>query len=177
MDLQEILRDRKAAIVRRWVEEVLATYPREGLILFREQQDPFANPVGHSVRTGTDRIVTALLEEGGEADIQQGLHDIISIRAVQNIPPSRAVGFVLGLKAVIRSELGEAAAAAHLTADLQRLEARIDDLALAAFDIFTECRERIAQIRISEVKRQVSWVMEQLNRRGDRAESTAAEPM
>jgi hypothetical protein len=40
----------------------------------------------------------------------------------------------------------------ELLDELLHLESRIDALSLAAFDIYMACRERIAEIRIGEVK-------------------------
>jgi len=40
----------------------------------------------------------------------------------------------------------------------------IDALALAAFDIYVELREELARIRIREMQRKVSWILERLNR-------------
>ena len=37
-------------------------------------------------------------------------------------------------------------------------------IALAAFDIYTRCREQVCQLRVNEVKRRVSWAMERQSR-------------
>jgi hypothetical protein len=44
-------------------------------------------------------------------------------------------------------------------------EAKIDRVALAAFDIFSQCREQVLELRINEVKRSVAWAVDRLNRR------------
>ena len=36
---------------------------------------------------------------------------------------------------------------------------------MIAFEIFVECRESVCELRINEVKRRVSWVMEKMNAR------------
>ena len=91
---EELLQKNKDAIVQRWFDGVLATYPGEAAAAFGRQKDPFANPVGHSLREGTRGIFEAFLEEMDAAKIRQCLLEIIKIRAVQQFSPSQAVGFV-----------------------------------------------------------------------------------
>ena len=64
MKFGELLRQKKEAIVNRWFEDSLALYPGVGGDAFRSQQDPFANPVGHSLRVGTREIVKAIIARG-----------------------------------------------------------------------------------------------------------------
>ncbi len=110
MTFGEVLLQSRDAVVKRWCEIALSAYPEEASAAFQRQKDPFANPVGHRLRTGTRVIFAALLDGMDDAKIRRHLHDIISIRAVQELPASQAVGFVFELKDAIRAELGESAA-------------------------------------------------------------------
>ena len=40
----------------------------------------------------------------------------------------------------------------ELVNDLARLDFRIDELTLAAFDLYVACREKIAEIRVGEAR-------------------------
>jgi len=163
--LQELLHRSKDAIVERWLDAALAMYPAESTALFRRQKDPFANPVGHSLRVGTREIFEALLDGMDAERIRRSLGEIIKIRAVQQFSASEAVHFVFGLKDAIRGELGTAVHEPGLSSELARLEGQVDRIGLAAFDIFVECREQVYELRVNEVKRRVSWVVEKLNKR------------
>ena len=55
---------------------------------------------------------------------------------------------------------------ARLLAELTELERQIDRVALAAFDVFVQCREQVYELRVNEVKRRVSWVVNRMNGRG-----------
>jgi hypothetical protein len=67
---------------------------------------------------------------------------------------SQAVGFVFILKHVIREELEtDAKCISQWTTDL---DARIDEMALLAFDIFMRVRQQICEMRVSEVRRMTS---------------------
>ena len=166
MTFGELLRDNKDAIIQRWLEDVLATYPGTSAGAFKRQKDPFANPVGHSLRVGTRAIFEALID-GMDADkIGEYLQEIIKIRAVQQFSASQAVSFVFRLKKAIRAELGKAASDPRFSSELAEIESCIDRIGLAAFDVFVECRERVCELRVNEMKRRVSWVADKMNGRG-----------
>lgn len=165
MTFGELLQTGKDAIVRRWLEEILATYPEDTATAFGREKDPFANPVGHALRVGTRAIFEAVLDGTDTGKTRHHLHEIIRIRAVQQFGASQAVGFIFLLKGVIRAELGMAVSDGQFSAELAQVERRIDRLALSAFDAFVQCREQVYELRVNEVKRNVSWVVDKMNRR------------
>ncbi|MEJ2187543.1 MAG: RsbRD N-terminal domain-containing protein, partial [Gemmatimonadota bacterium] len=163
MSLQAVLQERKDAIVGRWSDEVLAAYPADGGAFFKRQKDRFANPVGHTVREGTRALFDALVDGSDGAALRGPLEDMLKVRAVQQFPASTAVGFVLRLKGAVRAELGDRRG--DLIHELDRFEEAVDRLALIAFDVFVDCREQLANVRIRELQRKVSWIVGQLNKR------------
>ncbi len=165
MTFGELLLKNEDAIAGRWLDDVLATYSDNASVTFKQQKDPFANPVGNSLRLGTRGIVETLLREVDSEKIHGHLCEMVKIRAVQQFSPSEAVGFVFRLKEAVRAGLGKAAAEPRFSADLTKLDGQIDQIALAAFDIFTQCREQVSELRLNEVKRRVSWVVDKLNGR------------
>lgn len=171
MTFGELLQQHKNAIVGRWLEVALSVYAAEASAAFQRQKDPFANPVGHRLRAGTREIFEELLGGMDGEKIRQHLHEIISIRAVQELPPSRIVGFVFELKDAIRKELGGAFEDSQFTSELARLDGQIDRIGLDAFDVFAKCRERLCELRVNEVKRQVSWIVGKMNASGSDSES------
>jgi len=163
MTLKELLQDNENAILQRWFDDAMGTYPDMAVAAFSRQKDPFANPVGHSLRVGTQGIFATLLEGPDDAKIRECLLEIIRIRAVQEISPAAAVGFVFGLRRAIRAELAPAINDAALSSELAKIEDQIECIALAAFNIYVECREQVYELRVNEVKRQVSWVVDKMN--------------
>ncbi|MHC4128310.1 MAG: RsbRD N-terminal domain-containing protein [Planctomycetota bacterium] len=164
MKLADLLRDRRDAIVERWLEDVLSMYPAAAAGAFTRRKDPFANPVGNSLRTGTAGIFDALLDGMDTATIRRHLDEIIRIRAVQQLEAAQAVGFVFRLKDAVRAVLGPLNGDPGLPAELAEFERQVDEIALVAFAIFVECREQVCELRVNEVKRQVPWVMERQSR-------------
>ena len=165
----ELLQQSEDAIVARWLKAALSVYPDEASGAFRRQKDPFANPIGHSLRTGTREIFEALLDSMDSMDserIHRNLQEIISIRAVQEISASQTVAFIFELRNAVRAELGASASEPQVASELARFDDRIDQVALAAFDVYVENRERLCDLRVNEVKRQVSWIVNKMNAGG-----------
>jgi hypothetical protein len=97
-------------------------------------------------------LYDGLLADGPADEMRRALDAIVRIRAVQDLSPSAGVGFVFLLKQVIGEQLrGRDADPADRTA-LAALFGRIDRLALEAFDLFMQCREKIFQLRVREIR-------------------------
>lgn len=159
MTLKSLMQDRKEAILDRWLNETMATYASDTSNFLNKERNPFANPVGNALRTGSRGILDCLID-GMEADeICRRLDEIIKIRAIQDFTPSRAVSFVFLLRKAIRDEIEEDERTRH-SADLERIDTDIDQIALFAFDIYSRCREQVSELRINEVKRSVAAVMQ-----------------
>ncbi len=171
MSIGDLLRKRTDAIVHRWGEEVFSSYPRDAAILFQQQQDPFANPIGRSVRDGTRGVFLAILNGMDRDELRSHLDEIVRIRAVQQFSPSQALSFVFALRSIIREVIPELDADPRLRREVAELDEKIDRVALMAFDVFAERREAVNQLRIKEVKRQVAWVFQKINQRDGGFES------
>ena len=165
ISLGDLLQKNKDAVIEKWLEDVFATYPGDSSSLLKDQKDPFANPIGRSLRKGTRGIFEALLDGPDVESIRRHLHEIIKIRAVQQFSASQAVGFVFFLKEALRSGLGSAADDPRFSSDLTKIESEIDRIALDAFDIFVHYREQVYELRVNELKRKSLWVVDKLNRR------------
>ncbi len=176
MTFEKLLAKKKDAILQRWVDDALAMYSKDASTVFRREKDPFANPVGHSLRVGAQAIFEALLEGTAAEEIRGHLDGIIKVRAVQQVSASQAVGFVFDLKRAVRAELGVKPGDARLATELAELDGRIDRIALLAFEVYVECRDQLSQLRINEVKRRVSWVLDKMGERSPDAELVQLDP-
>jgi len=172
----DLLSERFETIAERWVEEVLSSYANDAAVLFQKTKDPFANPVGHAVRNGARGVLRAIVEGPEPDDLREHLDRIVRVRAVQDLTPSQALSFVFALRSVIRDVLPEADKDPGLRKEMAVVDRRIDRVALAAFDLYAECREEVSQLRVNEVKRQVAWVFEKMNQRDARASGSRDGP-
>jgi hypothetical protein len=149
MGLNEALAARRGVVLERWFQAVLATYPAETARFLAGGADPFANPVGHTVREGLGRLYDRFSTDVPVAELSSAIDGIVRIRAVQEFTPSAAVGFVYTLKGILREEL---AGAEVDPAGQATLEESVDRLALIAFDVYMKCREKLFEIRVREIK-------------------------
>jgi len=132
-------------IVEKWIERLADSQPQQSTALRTPQPDPFRNPVGYAVRKSLAQLWEELLGDMKPEVIDEALDTILRIRAVQDVSPSEAVGFVDQLRPLLRET--------RLPLDLALLEARIDRLTLAAHDKYVQCREQIAAVRLHEIER------------------------
>ena len=190
MKLYNLLSEKKSAILNRWYDAVLDTYPSDTSGFLKGQKNPFLNPVGSTIFQGIENLFEELLCEnnspiptdksphppftkGGQGGIKDGsewisgeraslfLDNIIRIRAVQEFTPSQAVAFVLLLKNAIREELKSELVERQLLEELLFFESKIDDMALLSFDIYMKCREKLFQLKVNELQ---SWTFRKLQR-------------
>ena len=149
MSIESLLAPKKKAIVQKWIDQVLDSYGAPDF--FKKQKDRFANPIGSTVSDGLQNLFVILVEEKALAEAAKPLEDIIKIRAVQEFAPSVAVSFVCSLKNIVREELAKEKNREEVLNLFSALDSRIDKIALMAFDIYMDCRERLHQIRVNEV--------------------------
>lgn len=154
MGIGDLLEQRKVAIKRRWLDLIIATYPPGSREFFKNQKNRFLNPVGAALHRQVEALYNALLAEEPDENIASILEDSVKIRAVQDFSPSRAIEFILYLKQAIREELADEICTGSSFEELLALENRIDRSLLTAFDVYMQSREKIYQIRASDLKRQ-----------------------
>lgn len=109
----------------------------------------FTNPVSFTIGNSLDSILDSLLENKEIDD--QVLDDIIRIRAVQTMPPSKAISFTYKLKEIIRDLVKDKS---HY-ADLLKFENKLDELISRSLDIYMGCREQIFKIKLQELEKGV----------------------
>ena len=159
MSLKNLLLQKRSLIVKKWCNVVLSTYPEQSRSFLKKQKDRFANPVGGTIFEGIESIYDELLQGTDSDKISLFLDNIIRVRAVQEFSPSQAVGFVFGLKKVIREELKSEILKEGISEEWAAFESRIDGLALLCFDIYTACRQKMFDIRVDAVRRQTGGLL------------------
>ena len=152
MRLNNILAQRKTAIIKKWFTLVIETYPSDTSKFLKSQKDPFANPVGRTIYRGLEALFDELLKGIDYKTITTFLDPIIRIRAVQNFSPSQATGFIFFLKNVIRENLLKEISEEQIINELLLFESKIDELSLIAFNLYMQCREKIYELKANEMK-------------------------
>lgn len=171
MQLEELLASKKKEIAEDWFNRLVDTYPIDTSPFFKSQKDPFANPVGSTARSGIKNIIDELFGDMDNAIITTALTPIIRIRAVQTMfTASQATGFIFLLKNSIRDLLHKEIRQHQLHEALLAFDSKIDDLALIGFNIYAECREKIADLKANELKDRTFKAFERAGLVADKAE-------
>jgi hypothetical protein len=146
MELIEALSNKKKEILSLWIK----SYTAPGF--FKSSKDPFANPVGVNIANGLASLLDLLMSKEELQAYHKPLDQVVRIRAVQDFTPSQAMAPFLELKWVVKQVLSGDKETQPLLGMLDTLDCEIDRMALAAFDIFSECREQLYRNRIRELK-------------------------
>jgi hypothetical protein len=142
----------KELIAELWLERILRTCPHTSFLT--ADRDPFRNPVGHAIRKSVETLVDELSLCMNRDRIRDALDPLIQIRAVQDLPPSRALEFLFQLKDILRQ---------HGAGETDALsDARVDEMALIAIDLYVKYRERTYEIKANEARRRVYVLEERL---------------
>lgn len=157
--LREIIRTKEAEILKEWKQALLDTYPQDAVKFIQGQKNQFANPVGHIFDLGLSKCFTNLIFTDDNESVKEALDEVIRVRAVQDFSPAGALAFIFDLKGIIRAYCLEQIMKEELLEALWRLDARIDEAALIAFNIYASCREELAEIRVNEVKSNVYFLL------------------
>ena len=150
MDLDEALRNYRDKIVGRWVEYTLSTYTSSAFFL--KERDAFANPVGGNIRQALGKLFVLLAGKADPKEFVAPLEQIVRIRSVQEFTASQAVAPLHAVKHITREILAADKQNCGLINDLYDFEFAVDLAVLAAFEIYMQCRERLYQVRVREIK-------------------------
>jgi hypothetical protein len=157
MSLQNKIKQKKKVILERCFNLIAGTYPTETSQLLKREKDRFLNPVGYTIQNEMETIFDELTGEMNSNRLYTAIESIIKIRAVQDFSPSDAIGFVFLLKKALSETVGSGEyntkkEEGMLVTEFIEFEQRIDRVALMAFDVYMECRKKIHEIKLKEVK-------------------------
>jgi hypothetical protein len=164
MDLKDLLSQNEAAILKKWFNLILETYPADTATLMRKDKDQFTNPVGSTLSREIEVLFKKLCEGSQNEKWQASLDSILKIRSVQDFSPSKAVGFVFLLKRAIGETLKNDICRESVMDEWLKFQSRIDELALQAFDAYMECREKICEIRINQARTEKEMAFRMMER-------------
>ena len=152
MTLEEALSRKKNAVLKRWFDLISQSYSG-GNAGLPKNKDRFANPVGYAISSAIDVLYDAILHGELHSDrVFESLDSVIKVRAIQDFSPSQAIGFVFLLKKAIAAELKDEVRDVSDFKAISRLDSRVDELALRSFDIYMECREKVCNVKVNEMK-------------------------
>lgn len=167
MELKNLLEQKREVILGRWIDYVLKTYPADSSEFLARQKDRFRNPVGYTIKEALELIYGQILADMDRDGLNDALDGVIRIRSVQDFTPSQAVAFLFHLKVIVRQALDEQAGTAPSPGGFSEIDSRIDQVALAAFDKYMACREKLHEIRVKEIKNVSNRLLERVQKKPD----------
>lgn len=152
MELHKLLQKNRKKLVKEWVQAALSSHSSNP-VRFARNVDQFANPVVYTMTEEFEKLFDELLRglETGECHFDVTM--TMRIRTVQDISPSSAASFPFELKRIIREELDGEIRRPELFDSLLKTDALLDQMGLLAFEGYMESREKIFNIKLSELKR------------------------
>lgn len=174
MSLNELISEKRQVIEGLWLDSIIETYPSDSNNFFKNKKDKFQNPVGEAMRKQAVGLLTALLANTSDQEITLLLEEFIKMRAVQEFQPSKAVGYILSLKQVVRFVVLKEVSPAVYDTELAEFEKRIDQLLLIAFDVYSQVREKLYSIRAEELKRRSYMALRRFGSESDSQEKENA---
>lgn len=151
--LNQLMTEQQDVLLNQWFEQAIAAYPQEAHKYFVRVKNEFSNPVGSNIYRHMELLLAELCGERDADKLYQYLEMILKIRAVQDMKPSKALAFLPGLKNLITTTFANEIQSGQVTrAELDDIFTDIDTLALIAFDLYSESREMIFNLRIAQIK-------------------------
>jgi hypothetical protein len=160
-NFQNIVAPRKKSWTAKWLEAVMSSYPKETARFLRDTADPFANPVGATLKTGIGNLFDVLAADSFDDDaVRQALNPIIRIRSIQEMSPSAALEFITRIKSIMADDVkfmdsspGGQPAAEKIISE------RADRALLIAFDLYMECVKHIYTLRAKQASNGVRQLL------------------
>jgi hypothetical protein len=147
----DFLEQNRESILQEWFNQTINTYEPEMARFLKREKNQFSNPVRNTIITSLEKIYDNILT-GDSTDASGGLLEIIKVRAVQDFSPSDALSFLFNLKKIIRSELIKSDQKFDTLNEVNEFDERFDLLLRTAFNYYNECRLKIQDIKMAEIK-------------------------
>ncbi len=164
MVLENLFLQNQKAILKRWFDLILDSYPEDTASLMRKEKNQFTNPVGSTFTREMEVLFKKLCEGGQLKQCEPSLDSILKIRSVQDFSPSKAVGFIFLLKKAIGEILRDEISKESIVDEWLKFQERIDDLALQAFDIYMDCRGKVCEIRVNQARAEKEMAFKMMER-------------
>ena len=166
MTLDNLLLKNKKAILNKWFNLILETYPADTATLLKKEKDPFLNPVRSTIAREIETLFEELLHDMNADRLSASLSAILKIRSVQDFSPSGAAGFIFLLKRSVQEILRSEIQKESVLEEWLKFHSKIDELALLAFDIYMDCREKICEIKVNKAMADKEMALKMLERIG-----------
>ena len=159
MKLQELLKKNRESLIADWEDIILGEYAPETFRIFKKQKNRFANPIGHKVSHGVAELFDVICDESDKEVDTPALNEMLKVRALQPITAAEALFFLFDIKLLVE-KICQKQGMDKLYKEFLVFCTRVDATAIAMFDIFTNCRQRVYQVRLNEYRTKRSIIID-----------------
>ena len=138
----------RAALLKAWYDATLKSYFPDSDETFRRNTG-FANPVGQAFQESMAKILDGLTDNVAAPEFAAPLDRVIRVLAVQGLPAGVAIRFLFVLRDLLEKNVDLPAS------DKKIWQRQLDALAEQSVEIWCECRETLAQLRINELRNRI----------------------
>lgn len=176
--LEIFFQEKRTLIIEKWFDALLNNYSPEAAKIFKREKDPFANPLGYNIHLGVEGIIDWFEKdekEAGTEAVSVALDKILRILAVQEFTPGQALSFIVTFKKIIKNQMKDYYKNKdEMWSEWQIFDERVDNLILMAMEIYTNCREKLYQIKVDEANSRVYSLLRKARVVPDMAEHSMA---
>lgn len=161
MAFRHVFNENKKKWVGKWLDAAIDTYPQESARFFKDTRDPFANPVGATIKRGLDSLYDILTApEFDREAARQALEPVVRVRAVQEFSPAEALGFLFEIKTILARGVEKRGVREKDSAgDMAAIDSRIDEMLLMAFDLYMACKKKVYELRANQARDNVRQLL------------------
>ncbi len=157
MELNSLLSENKSKIFEEWLDLAVRAYPPETASFIKSKSNRFANPVGYNFSAAMEGVLDYMAGRKTAQEVLDALEGLVKIKAVQNFSASQAVRFIFLLKEVVRNHAGGP------SEELLEFESRVDEMAMVCFDFYMRSREKLYDMKASELRNMHYRLLEKAN--------------
>ncbi len=166
MTFEQVLSGKRHDILRKWLRLVFATYPPNTEIFLRNERDRFANPVGYTITCNLEEMLDGLIENIDIRELSSCVEEVVKIRAVQDFSPSQALSFVWLLKRATSEILDQEIFTPEINIGWRAFDSKIDQMAALAFDLYSDCKDKIGELKLRELRSENDTLMKMMGKTG-----------
>ena len=154
--LSRFIEKNQEALNADWVKAVANTYEGEGAAFIHDKEDSIANPMGYSIRQMASTVLGCLASGCDKQELASSILPVVQSRAVQGFNASGAVSFVVLLRDVVSALARKQGAGEELS---RELDDAVIGLMNLSFDLYSDCREKLSEIKVEELKRNLYMML------------------
>ncbi|MFO7839424.1 MAG: RsbRD N-terminal domain-containing protein [Desulfosalsimonadaceae bacterium] len=160
MEPATVLSKKRKEIINKWFDAAMSPYPEGSDKFFKNNSDPFANPVGNTIFRCLNELFDELMKTEMDTEaVRHALDGIIRIQSLQEFQPSDAIGFIFeirpSIKGCFQKNRGDKAVEAYFKA----LAANTETVLRMAFDLYMECRQKVFLLRANHANDRVRQLL------------------